>query len=520
MKNITIKCKMQMEWYPPPPTQKQQQPEIHDPPGDAAAGCSFPCKRQKLEKNTQNGQNVLKINTVDGHKGHASSSTPGSERMGEEKNKLGYQQYQAQNYQNALKHYSDAITLCPDSSQYYNNRAAIYLLLLNYNGALEDARKAIRLNPSLQKAYVNLAKCCLALGDIIGTEQAVKTLKELNAQNTDVEVEQQSAQKLRQLETTIQTNYDTKAYRNVVYHVDSALELAPASTRYSLLKGECLAYLGRHDEALQIAVGVMKLDSTSADAIYVRGLCLYYTDNLEKGILHFERALTLDPDHYKSKQMRSKCKQLREMKENGNMLFKSGRYREAHTIYTDALKIDEHNKDINSKLLYNRALVNTRIVALREAVADCSRVLELNSQYLKALLLRARCHNDLEEFEEAVADYESALKLQKTTDIENLLREAKLALQKSMTRDYYNILGIERNASDEEIKKAYHKKALVHHPDKHANSSAEECKAEELKFKKVGEAYAVLSDARKKAIYDNAQNNAQPTMGSCSMRQL
>ncbi|XP_043644416.1 dnaJ homolog subfamily C member 7 isoform X1 [Drosophila teissieri] len=426
--------------------------------------------------------------------------------IAEEKKKLGNDQYKAQNYQNALKFYTDAISLCPDSAAYYGNRAACYMMLLNFNSALTDARHAIRIDPGFEKAYVRVAKCCLALGDIIGTEQAVKMVSELNSQSTAVAGEQTAVQKLRQLEATIQTNYDTKAYRNVVFYLDSALKLAPACLKYRLLKAECLAFLGRCDEALDIAVGVMKLDTTSADAIYVRGLCLYYTDNLDKGILHFERALTLDPDHYKSKQMRSKCKQLKEMKENGNMLFKSGRYREAHVIYTDALKIDEHNKDINSKLLYNRALVNTRIGNLREAVADCNRVLELNNQYLKALLLRARCYNDLEKFEESVADYETALQLEKTPEIKRLLREAKFALKKSKRKDYYKILGIGRNATDDEVKKAYRKKALVHHPDRHANSSAEERKEEELKFKEVGEAYAILSDARKKARYDSGQD--------------
>jgi len=45
-----------------------------------------------------------------------------------------------------------------------------------------------------------------------------------------------------------------------------------------------------------------------------------------------------------------------------------------------------------------------------------------------------------------------------------LLQEAKLALKKSQRKDYYKILGVERNANEEEIKKAYRKRALVHHP--------------------------------------------------------
>src|SRR5262249_55293400 len=66
-----------------------------------------------------------------------------------------------------------------------------------------------------------------------------------------------------------------------------------------------------------------------------------------------------------------------------------------------------------------------------------------------------------------------------------------------MAKDYYDVLGVARDATPDQIKKAYRKKALEHHPDKNpGNKDAEE------KFKAAAEAYSVLSDEEKRAKYD------------------
>ena len=63
-------------------------------------------------------------------------------------------------------------------------------------------------------------------------------------------------------------------------------------------------------------------------------------------------------------------------------------------------------------------------------------------------------------------------------------------------RDYYEVLGVSRNSTDDDLKKAFRKLAFKYHPDRNKEPEAEE------KFKEINEAYQILSDKEKRAQYD------------------
>ena len=82
-----------------------------------------------------------------------------------------------------------------------------------------------------------------------------------------------------------------------------------------------------------------------------------------------------------------------------------------------------------------------------------------------------------------------------------------------MAKDLYQILGVDKNADDETIKKAYRKLALKYHPDRYATATDAEKKEAEEKFKEINHAYEVLSDKTKRGNYDAYGDENGPQFG-------
>ena len=76
-------------------------------------------------------------------------------------------------------------------------------------------------------------------------------------------------------------------------------------------------------------------------------------------------------------------------------------------------------------------------------------------------------------------------------------------------RDYYEVLGVNKNATDDELKKAYRKMAKKYHPDANPDNKKEA----EIKFKEVNEAYETLSDPQKRRMYDQFGHNGPQGFG-------
>ena len=80
------------------------------------------------------------------------------------------------------------------------------------------------------------------------------------------------------------------------------MKISSASRQLKISRAECLVFLGQYEEAQEVAYDILREDNINADAIYIRGLCLYNKDDIDKALTHFQEALRLAPDHVKTKE--------------------------------------------------------------------------------------------------------------------------------------------------------------------------------------------------------------------------
>jgi len=148
-----------------------------------------------------------------------------------------------------------------------------------------------------------------------------------------------------------------------------------------------------------------------------------------------------------------------------------------------------------------------------EALKDINESIRLNENYLKAFLRRGNIYMALEMYEEAKYDFQRVKdKEPGNKEVIKLLEHAKKEESKAKKRDYYKILGLDKNANENDIKKAYKKLAVKWHPDKN-NQSEEAKKLAEKTFRDINDAYTVLSDPKKKQMYDSGMDPNNPETG-------
>ncbi|GAA5905220.1 hypothetical protein JCM8208_000319 [Rhodotorula glutinis] len=446
----------------------------------------------------------------------ADSDLTDAERLARaaEKKELGNVYYKRADYATAVRHYSHAIDLDPSEPSYHLNRAAARMLLKLFGAALEDclAAQALQKNDLQSKTLLRTAKCQLALGLVAPAQQSLHEAFRLEPGNRAVATEKARAERVAQHVSNIRRDLERKEWSMVLLGVDAAARECEADAtprEWRIWKVEALVGKKRYDEAASLAADLLRLDPKQPEPLYYRGLCLYLSGSNDQAIKHCQEALRNDPDYSRARTLLKRIRLVEQLKEQGNTAFKEQRTDEAIQKYSDAMDADPDNETIKAVLLSNRAAAYLRAKNYASAITDCTTCVTLSPSHFKAFRTRARAHLAQEDFEAAVRDFKQAFELapQGSADEQALkreVREAEAALKKSKMKDHYKILGVETDASEIQIKKAYRMMSLRHHPDKGGDEAV---------FKEIKASYELLSDPQRRAKFDQGIDEDDPTGG-------
>ncbi|TFK37408.1 hypothetical protein BDQ12DRAFT_705873 [Crucibulum laeve] len=423
--------------------------------------------------------------------------------------------FKAGRYGEAIDLYTEAIQLNPLEPSYLTNRAASYMAIKRFRLALEDCQMAASLqsaSPS-PKTLLRLARCQLALGSSTPASSTIRSILSIEPRNTQAIQLRDKIQVLENHVKTFETARGRKDWGLARLALDKCLQAIegeggeiPAEWRIWRIELELAR--GNWDAANSAANDALRSNAQSPDILTLRGLVLFLCGKLPQAQQHAQSALRLDPGYEPARRLWKRAKEIERLKDEGNTAFKSGKLQEAVDKYTLALELigeaegEGKGGQIRATLLSNRATTLLKLNKHTEALVDTDASLNLFPTSYKALRTRARIHLHLEKYDEAVSDFKSAIQQAGTegsasdADVRSLkaeLKKAETALKRSKTKDYYKILGVARDCTEGEVKKAYRRESLKHHPDKGGD---------EEKFKLVVEANAVLSDPQRRERYD------------------
>ena len=441
--------------------------------------------------------------------------------------------YKSGDYRSAIHCYTCALTRAHDLlpldpslssvvASYYGNRSAANTMVGKNADALADCDAAIAVDSTFVKSYFRKGKLQLTAGETAAAILSYTMGLTRDPDNAPMRKELEEAKMVAQrLDIALKCSQKVDALvaegklggtdaRQAVAQLDIVLGIAPACRLAKVIKASCLAALGRGEEAYALTTQLIRLGGADSDVLLLRSRCLYMMGQMEDVVTILRSLLQGDPDNKSAFTLLKKVRAVTVAKAAADDKYKQKAFAEAADLYGNLLDLVKDNLTYTSKVYYNRGQSYANVRKHAEAIADCTKAIDIDQKYAKAYMRRAASLCMIggpKEVQDAINDYEHIKEISQDEELlkeaEKKTRSAKVQLKQAKRKDFYKTLGVQRDANENDLKKAYRKLALQFHPDRHAGSTEEEKKVAENMFKEVNLAYEVLSDPKKKELYDS-----------------
>ena len=423
--------------------------------------------------------------------------------------------FKQKRYEDAIGYYNKAIKLNPNQEVLYSNKGTCEKCLKEYKEAIRDYEKALEINPKNTKNMNRLASVYIIKGKIGDAKILQEKALNLEPYNSTFREQMTSIEKILEDEIKLEDKIKDKKFEDAEEVCKRLIEKVSDFSDLKLKYIQVLIENVKLTDALQyINKEINYEDKKNNEQFdYLTALCLYYDGQYEKAKKQIN-LMKSKGNSIDTKDLLNKVNTIESVKNKANDIFKQKKYEEAIEEYTKILEFDPSNKKFNSLILANRALCYQKLNKNVEALRDSNQSIKLNPFYARGYIKRGNVYMELKMFDDARADFQKAKDLDpNVSGVEGYLNDANKKAESARKRDYYAILGIDKNADEKEIKRAYKKMAMKYHPDR--NSESEESKKmAEKKFIDVNDAYSVLSDPKKRSMYDQGVDPLNPEEAS------
>ena len=419
--------------------------------------------------------------------------------------------FKQKRYEDAIAYYNKAIKLNPNQEVLYSNKGTCEKCLKEYKEAIRDYEKALEINPKNTKNMNRLASVYIIKGKIGDAKIMQEKALNLEPYNSTFKEQMTTIEKILEDEIKLEDKIKDKKFEDAEEVCKRLIEKVSDFSDLKLKYIQVLIENVKLTDALQYINKEINFEDkkNNEQFDYLTALCLYYDGQYEKAKKQIN-LMKSKGNSIDTKDLLNKVNTIESVKNKANEIFKQKKYEEAIEEYTKILEFDPSNKKFNSLILANRALCYQKLNKNVEALRDSNQSIKLNPFYARGYIKRGNVYMELKMFDDARADFQKAKDLDPNiSGVEGYLNDANKKAESARKRDYYAILGIDKNADEKEIKRAYKKMAMKYHPDR--NSESEESKKmAEKKFIDVNDAYSVLSDPKKRSMYDQGVDPLNP----------
>jgi len=373
----------------------------------------------------------------------------------------GEQAMMSGDYGQALEYLNQAVSLEPQNAANYMKLYRVHQRKKQYAEALDDLTKALAIDPANKDYTKKKVQLLVSLGQCAEAAEIVHS-SGAQLEETLADSARQCAEEIKGAELAFfEKDYKTAAdlFTRALVHVDLQ------ASDLMWMKAQSEFEIGDYYGVISDTGKILKQHSNHLEAYELRGMAYFRLGEHDQAIVHFREALKFDPEHKGCKNGHKLVKKFEKKKKQAEAKFEEGQYKEAIGMFWEAINQDPTHTAFFAPNLLRIVLAHTKLGEHAKAIEEAEKHVNW-SETVEGLWALGDAQIAGERFDEAIRSFRRAEEIateENKRRAQEKVREGEVALKQSKEKNYYKILGLQRNANPKEIKKAYRELALKWH---------------------------------------------------------